>query len=77
MDLYKKYVMTTSIYGIIGILGIISAVLFIIDQRWFLLLISLAIIYVGFDNFFCSDRCLVVGIKAKGHYTLPPFLKRK
>jgi len=77
MDPYKKYVLTTSTYGVIALLGIISAILFLIQGRWFLFIISLGIIYVGLDNFFCSDRCKVIGIKPKSHYTLPPFLRRK
>ena len=75
---YNRYVISTIVYGIFAIFGIITFFVFIFQKRYFLVIISLLIVYVTMDNFFCGARAnKVCKVKVKTHYTLPPFFLRK
>ena len=76
MQIPKSYIISTLLYGLIAVLGLISAIFFLIKRNWFLAVISALIIYVSTDNFFCGTRFgKACKIKAK-HYILPPFFKK-
>ncbi|HLD12592.1 MAG TPA: hypothetical protein VJB87_03265 [Candidatus Nanoarchaeia archaeon] len=51
--LYKT---TTTIYTIIGILGIIFTILGVAQKKYFFSIIMAAIAYIAFDNTFCTTR---------------------
>ena len=72
---YKSYVYSTIGYGLFALLGSVGAIYSLLTQRYLLLLINLAIIYVSVDNFFCGYRARTCGFNVKSHYALPPFLK--
>jgi hypothetical protein len=74
--LYKRYVISTVAYGVVGTLALIGAAVMAVERRWFIAVILLVMFGVCLDNFFCGDRCRVAGGKAKGEYTVPPFLRK-
>ena len=77
MKIPKKYVIETMLYGLTALIGIISTAIFLIQMNWFIVMVSIAVILVSLDNFFCGTRFgKVCSIKTK-HYIIPPFLKRK
>ena len=67
----KRYTISTSAYGITGIIGIIGAFVFAWQHNLFLTIICILIFLVAADNFFCSARANM------GHYAVPKFLRRK
>ena len=74
---YQQYIISTLLYGLMALLGVIGLVYFSIQQQWFLVVISTLIVYVSIDNFFCGERVCNAGFKVKSHYVIPPFLKKK
>jgi len=74
---YKEYIASTLAYGLAALIAILLGAVFIFQEKWLPFIISLLILYVSLDNFFCSSRAKACGIKAKGHYTIPKFLKKK
>ena len=74
---YWQYIVSTLLYGLFAVLGLIGLVFFIQEQRWFLAAVSAIIIYVSVDNFFCGTHFRSAGGTCSTHYVLPPFLKGK
>lgn len=71
MSLKIKYILSTSLYGLTGVLGILTLIYFIIKKDIFLTLLSLIVILVSIDNFFCGKRAKVCNSKIKTPYILP------
>jgi len=74
---YRKYVHSTIGYGIFAVVGLVAMIYSLFNQNYLLLVISVLIMYVSLDNFFCGHRLKKCGIDCKSHYTVPPFLKKK
>ena len=72
-----SYILSTIVYGMIFVIALSLSVYFSIIHRWFLVIISLLMIYVCLDNFFCGARACKVGYRIKTHYAIPPFFKKK
>lgn len=76
MSLKARYVLTTSLYAACAIAGAVFLICSIVAKQWVLALIFVAFTLVALDNVFCGDHCRIAGYSAKGHYVVPPFLKR-
>jgi hypothetical protein len=76
MEAYKKYILSTILYGICAMMGIISSIYSIIHYNLLIIIISLLFIYVSVDNFFCSSRAKACNRAAATHYMMPPFLRK-
>lgn len=74
---YSDYVLYTILYGVIGLVGLVLSIVFLIQERYILVGIGFLIFLISMDNFFCNSRAKKCGIKTTGHYSLPEFLKRK
>ena len=69
-----RYIVSTVLYGIVGVLAL--AGLFAFYDEWMLFTICILIAYVAWDNFFCGTRAKDAGCPVDKHYVIPPFLKR-
>ncbi|MBR9676702.1 hypothetical protein GOV04_01000 [Candidatus Woesearchaeota archaeon] len=74
---YERYVRTTIMYGVIALIGFFGFLYFAFTNDWFLAVISLAMLIVSLDNFFCGTRLSGATGKTCNHYVMPPFLKKK
>jgi len=74
---HLKYIISTILYGLVGILGLAATVYFIFDDFYFLSFLSIILSFVAFDNFFCSSRARGLGEKgSEGNYIVPQFVER-
>ena len=74
------YLISTLLYGIIGIIASIFSIIFGLKKEWFLMIIAILMLITCLDNFFCTSRTCSAGYrtyKNLGHYSIPPFLKKK
>ena len=78
MDMYRKYLIGSFIYGLFFIFGLTGIIYFSILKNTVLAVISILICIVCLDNFFCSSRANKCNpkLKIKTHYTIPLFFKR-
>lgn len=72
----SSYIATTIINGAFGVFGLAWAVFAAVIGRYFISVLGLIFSYVAFDNFFCGAHARSCGYRAKGHYVIPPFLKK-
>lgn len=72
---HKAYFITTTLYGIIAIFGAIGLMLSVTFKDWVLAFISLAILVLAVDNFFCGIRLSRTGQVVTSTYIVPPFRK--
>lgn len=77
MDAVLKYKISTTIYALAFLFGLIMSIISLIQERYLAFVIALAFSYVAWDNTFCGNHARVCGYKVKGHYVIPPFLKKK
>lgn len=52
----KPYVITTSLYAVVGIIAVVFFFLGAFSQNLVLTLVSFAAVFVAFDNVGCKDR---------------------
>lgn len=62
---------STILYGVVGLLSFVAAVYFFLAQEVFIFIICLVMVAVAADNFFCAHRARVSGIKVSGEYCIP------
>ena len=74
---YQCYVYSTTVYGLVGLMGLVSVIYFVLSRRYNLLLIALLVLYIASDNFFCAARAKKCGIPTESRYMVPPFLKKR
>ncbi len=77
MSPQQIYTLSTIGYGIVGILSAVGIPYFLTQQNYFLSFISVLILLVCLDNFFCGSRAKVCNKGIKTHYVIPPFLKKR
>jgi hypothetical protein len=70
-----NYTISTLLYALVAVLSLILAVYFI-HKNYIISIIAVLMVLVCIDNFFCSDRMCKAGFRTKGHWSLPPFLKK-
>lgn len=71
MNPQKKYILSTTAYGLTCMFGIITLTYFTIQKDWFLVFLSMLIIIVSLDNFFCGKHAQTCNKNIKTHYVLP------
>lgn len=77
MDALTKYKLTTGIYALCFLFGVVMSIISLLQEKWIVFLIALAFAYVGLDNTFCGTHAKVCGYHVKTHYVIPPFLQGK
>jgi hypothetical protein len=76
MDNYQKYILSTFLYGLCFVIGVIAALFFIYERSFFLAFLGVLFAYVSLDNFFCGSRAKTCGFAVKEHYIAPWNLKK-
>jgi len=71
------YVFSTTLYGLVALIGVVSFISFLAQERYFFVVLSVIVVYVALDNFFCGLRAKRAGVNTNKHYIIPSFLKMK
>ncbi len=71
------YKFSTIMYAVVFIIALVLAIYFLLMRNWFLVIISILMIWTCIDNFFCGPRACNAGYHIKTHYAVPPFLKKR
>lgn len=77
MEEKTKYFLETTAYGICTIIGISATILFTIQLKLILVILSIIFTLISIDNFFCGSHAKKCGFPIETHYVIPWKIKKQ